>query len=111
MTPTAATNLAAEAPRPMDATIGGYTWLPRMIDKARAAKAGTLGDYYRYPCPIDRTCLDKLGIDADTFAEIAATAAADQDVILAIQSLGARAADEAWFDPVRLNQQLHSDAS
>jgi hypothetical protein len=32
----------------MDATLDGYPWLPRMIDKARA---GTLGDYYRYPCP------------------------------------------------------------
>lgn len=33
----------------MDATVDGYARVPRMIDKARAATAGTLGDYYRYP--------------------------------------------------------------
>ncbi|MGI9099190.1 MAG: hypothetical protein ACR2H2_12015 [Solirubrobacteraceae bacterium] len=34
----------------MDAQPAGYPWLPHMIDKARAAQAGTLGTYYRYPC-------------------------------------------------------------
>jgi hypothetical protein len=27
----------------MDATLNGYAWLPRMIDKSRAARAGTHG--------------------------------------------------------------------
>jgi hypothetical protein len=26
--------------RPMDATLDGYAWLPRMIDKSCAARAG-----------------------------------------------------------------------
>lgn len=110
-TPAHAKNLAIEEPRPMEATVDGYAWVPRMIDKARAARAGTLGDYYRYPCPIDRTCLDRLGIEADTFAEIASAAPSDHDVIRAIQSVGARSAEDAWFDPVQLNQELHDKRS
>ena len=111
MTSAHANNLAEEEPRPMDATIDGYAWLPRMIDKARAAKAGTLGEYYRYPCPIDQTCLGRLGIDADTFAQIADSVATDHDVIHTIRDIGARTAKEAWFDPVRLNEERHNDAS
>jgi Domain of unknown function (DUF5069) len=71
----AAKDLAREDPAPMDATLdGGYPRLPRMIDKARASHAGTLGDYYRYPCPIDTACLELLGINADTFRGIACQA-------------------------------------
>ena len=58
-----AKNLTHEDPEPMDARLAGYPWLPRMIDKARASHAGTLGTYYRYPCPIDRACLELIGID------------------------------------------------
>jgi hypothetical protein len=58
----------------MTATLASYPWLPRMIDKARASAAGTLGSYYRYPCPIDAACLDLLGIDANTFRGIATQA-------------------------------------
>ena len=110
-TPMPAKDLSREDARPMDATVDGYAWLPRMIDKARASRNGTLGDYYRYPCPIDRTCLDRLGIDADTFADIAQTAVSDHDVVRALHDAGARPAPDAWFDPVLLNQQLHDKGS
>lgn len=110
-TRTHAKDLSSEEPRPMDATIDGYAWIPRMIDKARAARAGTLGSYYRYPCPIDRTCLAKLGVDADTFADAATSADGDQDVIAGLQRQGAAPADEAWFDPIQLNAELHGNGS
>jgi hypothetical protein len=45
----AATDLAHEEPPPMDAKLAGYPWLPRIIDKARASHAGTLGTYYATP--------------------------------------------------------------
>lgn len=32
-------------PRPGDLELGGYRWLPRMIDKARADADGSIGDY------------------------------------------------------------------
>ncbi|MEA2188489.1 MAG: hypothetical protein QOK16_3500 [Solirubrobacteraceae bacterium] len=76
----------------MDAKLAGYPWLPRIIDKARASHAGTLGTYYRYPCPIDAACLDVLDIDADTFREIANRAVDDQAVVSGLASSGARLA-------------------
>jgi hypothetical protein len=107
----AAKDLAHEDPEPMDAKLHGYPWLPRMIDKARASHAGTLGTYYRYPCPIDAACLDLLGIDADTFRKIAAEAIDEQAVIDQLTTIGANAEQIASFDPVQLNHELHRDGS
>jgi hypothetical protein len=107
----AAKNLAHEDPEPMDATLAGYPWLPRMIDKARASHAGTLGTYYRYPCPIDAACLKLLGIDPDTFREIANDAVDAQAVIDQLAAIGASAKQIVNFDPVKLNTELHRDGS
>jgi len=104
-------DLSKEDPRPMAATIGGYAWLPRMIDKARASRAGMLGDYYRYPCPIDRRCLELLGVDAVTFADIACDAPDDVAVLEALARVGAASAAEAAFDPIKLNNELHGGGS
>jgi hypothetical protein len=95
----------------MDARLDGYPWLPRMIDKARAAQAGTLGDYYRYPCPIDAACLDALGVDADTFREAANRAVVDQAVVDELLKLGADTDRLLTFDPVQLNADLHRQGS
>jgi hypothetical protein len=107
----AAKDLAQEEPPPMDAKLAGYPWLPRIIAKARASHAGTLGTYYRYPCPIDAACLDLLDIDADTFREIANRAVDDQAVVRDLASIGARLDRLASFDPVQLNDDLHRDGS
>lgn len=106
-----AKNLAHEDPEPMDAKLAGFPWLPRMIDKARASHDGILGDYYRYPCPIDKACLELLGIDADAFRMIANEAADGQAVIDQLASIGASADQIVDFDPVQLNTQLHRDGS
>jgi hypothetical protein len=106
----AAKILAHEDPEPMDAKLAGYPWLPRMIDKARASHAGTLGTYYRYPCPIDKACLDLLGIDADTFREIA-NHADGQAVIDQLAETGASPEQIVNFDPVQLNDELHREDS
>lgn len=103
-------NLAEEEPAPMDDTLGGYPWLPRMIDKARAAQAGALGDYFRYPCPIDRECLSQLSLDADSFAR-AAMADTPGQVLAELRALGIPPAGRVNFDPVALNRQLHDAAS
>ncbi|MGI9099980.1 MAG: DUF5069 domain-containing protein [Solirubrobacteraceae bacterium] len=107
----AAKNLAHEDPEPMDAELAGYPWLPRMIDKARASHAGTLGTYYRYPCPIDAACLELLGIDAATFRTIANRAVDDQAVIEQLATIGANVNQVVNFDPAQLNAELHRDGS
>jgi Domain of unknown function (DUF5069) len=98
-------DLTREKPRPMDARSGGYVWLPRMTDKARASRAGTLGDYL-YPCPIDRACLGRLGIDATAFADIAEQSPDDAAVLASLEGYGV-APPDAGFDPVALEEELN----
>lgn len=83
--------------RPMDATLDGYAWLPRMIDKARHARAGTLGTAV-HPCPVDRRCLALLGIDVETFGRVVAEAEDDAAVLDGLRAVGIASAEEAWFD-------------
>jgi quercetin dioxygenase-like cupin family protein len=83
--------------RPMDATLDGYAWLPRMIDKSRAARAGTLGDAV-HPCPVDRRCLALLGIDFATFSDVVARSADDAEVLTGLRAAGIASAEAAWFD-------------
>jgi quercetin dioxygenase-like cupin family protein len=83
--------------RAMDATLDGYAWLPRMIDKSRAARAGTLGGAV-HPCPVDRRCLALLGIDVETFGEVVARSAGDAEVLAGLRAAGIAAAEAAWFD-------------
>jgi quercetin dioxygenase-like cupin family protein len=83
--------------RPMDATLEGYAWLPRMIDKSRAARAGTLGTT-RHPCAVDRRCLALLGIDVETFGDVVARSAGDADVLAGLRTAGIASAEAAWFD-------------
>jgi hypothetical protein len=95
----------------MDATLSGYSWLPRMIDKARAARAGTLGGYFRYPCPIDAECLFRLGIDAEAFADVATAHGSDEDVLARLLELGLSPRPLSTFDPVLMNRRLHVGGS
>jgi hypothetical protein len=83
----------------MDATLHGYAWLPRMIDKARAKQAGTLGTYV-HPCPVDQRCLTLLGLDADAvaFGAVVARSADDDAVLDGLRALGIPDATDAWFD-------------
>jgi hypothetical protein len=67
-----APNLSLHPPRSPRSRLGGFAHLPRLIDKARAAVSGTLGDYH-YNCPIDQRFFAFSGIDADAFlAEVKA---------------------------------------
>lgn len=53
-------------PRRGRESIGGYLWLARVFDKARAARDGTIHDYI-YPCPMDRGIFDRWGITSNAF--------------------------------------------
>jgi len=72
-------NLTKEYPRSPKQPLGGYVHLGRMIDKARAKTAGTIGEYI-YPCPLDQALLEFLGIGGDAFYE-AVTTRADRDIL------------------------------
>jgi len=74
-----ALNLSKEYPRSPKQQLGGYVHLCRMIDKARAKAAGTIGEYI-YPCPLDQALLEFLGIGGDAFYE-AVTTRTDQDIL------------------------------
>ena len=63
-----ALDLTKEYPRSPRENLGGYVHLARMIDKARAKAAGTLGEYI-YPCPLDQLLLEFLNITGDAFYE------------------------------------------
>jgi hypothetical protein len=89
----------------MDAELHGYAWLPRMIDKARAKRAGTLGSFV-HPCPVDRNCLRLLGLDAQAFGDVVERSATDDEVLEGLRALGIPSADEAWFDAPAFEAQL-----
>ena len=102
----AAPDLRIHEPRPMDETLEGYAWLPRLIDKARASRAGTLGDLV-HPCPVDKKCLGLLGIDATTFGDIAGELGDDHAILAELRRRGIPTAEEAWFDAIAFEESLH----
>ncbi len=89
----------------MDATLDGYAWLPRLIDKARASRAGTLGDLV-HPCPVDKKCLGLLGIDARTFGDIASELGGDDAILAELRRRGVASAEVAWFDAIAFEESL-----
>ena len=65
-----APDLNVNVPRSSKDTLADIAHLPRMIDKARAHKNDTLGEYI-YPCPLDRQVLKFLATTAEDFADFA----------------------------------------
>jgi len=59
---------------------GGYLWLLRAFDKARAAADGTIFDYI-YPCPMDKGVFERWGITAQQFDEAIATRRTDGEIL------------------------------
>ncbi len=99
-------DLTTAQPRGMDETLGGYVWLPRMIDKARAKQAGTLGTYV-HPCPVDRTALGRMRVDYATFKRIIMATETDDEVLAALLEVpGIATPQNAWFDPVAREEEL-----
>jgi hypothetical protein len=73
-------DLTRQPPRSPYERLGGYVWLPRLIDKARAYAAGTLGDYHYVDCPMNAHLLHFLGIDSDRMASVIAERPTDEQV-------------------------------
>jgi hypothetical protein len=77
-------DLRAGPPRRWSEQVSEISWLPRLIDKARASQAGCLGDYLYGQSPMDRGLLRELGLSHRGFAEIVQGAADDDAVVRAI---------------------------
>ncbi len=87
-------------PRRWNESLGQIRWLPRLIDKTRAALSGRLGDYLFGQSPVDRELLRALGVRHREFAQIVRDAPDDADVLAALQARspeGIRAA-RAWSE-------------
>jgi hypothetical protein len=69
-----------EFPRRGREVYGGFYWLVRVFDKARASRNGTIHDYI-YPCPIDRAMFERWGITRETFDEALSTCTTDTAIL------------------------------
>ncbi len=79
-------DLTAGPPRRWTRELDGIRWLPRLIDKTRAALAGTLGDYLYGQSPVDRALLRALGLGYRDFTAIVMQSANDDAVIRALEA-------------------------
>lgn len=85
------TNLQERPPRSPRVRLGGFAHLPRLIDKARAAKSDTLGVYeYGSSSLLDRQFFEFTGIDPEAFRQQVASASGDLDVLNWVQAHTAR---------------------
>ncbi|MEO6914040.1 MAG: DUF5069 domain-containing protein [Candidatus Baltobacteraceae bacterium] len=81
-----ALDLRVVPPRRWSEELGGIRWLPRLVDKARAAMAGTLGTYLYGQSPVDRDLLRALGLRYREFTHIIKDAPDDEAVLDALRS-------------------------
>jgi hypothetical protein len=77
-------DLRIHAPRSVHDRYCGVVMLARTVDKARAAAAGTLGEY-EYDCPMDRAVFGFLGIEAERFLDAVRAAATDAELVGYVQ--------------------------
>jgi Domain of unknown function (DUF5069) len=76
-----APNLTLHPPRSPRVRLGGYTILPRLLDKARAVIAGSAGEY-KYNNPNDHHFFRFTGIAPEALLEQVKTGAGDWDMLL-----------------------------
>jgi hypothetical protein len=95
-----ARDLTVVPPRRWSESLGGITWLPRLIDKARAGLNGTLGDYLYGQSPMDRGLLAQLGLSHRAFAVMVKNCADDDEVLAALKARDAEAVERTrrWTD-------------
>jgi hypothetical protein len=75
-----APDLRKSFPRSPAEVLGGFVILARLIDKCRAAIAGTAGEY-KYNCPLDQRFFDFTDIDADEFKKLVAGGKSDDQIV------------------------------
>ena len=102
-----AKDLRVVEPHPLDCELDGYAWIPRMLDKARATLAGTNGSYL-FGCPVDHTCMARLGVTPELVLELAGHYAEDREALEALRRHGIPSARDAWFDAPAVEDELQN---
>lgn len=75
-----APDLTRHPPRSPRVKLGGFVHLPRLLDKARAAAAGKLGEF-SYPCPLDNRFFAFTGLDAGALLAEAKQGRSDTEML------------------------------
>lgn len=75
-----APDLTTTFPRSGRDVLGGYAWLARLADKARAEAAGTAGEYVAY-CPLSLAYLARVGVAQSDFERLVADGTTDDQFI------------------------------
>lgn len=65
--------------------LGGYVWLARLADKARARKAGTAGEYLAY-CPVSLGFLERLHVPRQDFEAHIDSDQTDEELVAFLDS-------------------------
>jgi hypothetical protein len=73
-------DLSNSPPRSGRSMLGHYAWLGRLADKARAERAGTVGDYVAF-CWLTMGFLERTGIPREAFEALVAQNADDEKLV------------------------------
>src|SRR4051794_19371137 len=96
-----APDLTQRAPRSPRVRLGGYTILPRMLDKGRATLAGKNGEY-KYACPLDERFLEFAGIDPEALKKQLEAGKGDGEILAWISQNAKNKRDDSevavWSD-------------
>lgn len=76
-----APDLTQHPPRSPRTRLGGYSLLPRLLDKCRAEIVGTPGPYH-YNCPLDQQFFMFVGLDPERLKEEVAKGLGDGDLVI-----------------------------
>ena len=68
-------------PRRGREALGGFLWLARVFDKARASASRTQ-DGYIYPCPMDRAMMHRWGINTSEFTTAIGERSTDDQILV-----------------------------
>ena len=98
-------DLRQTPPRRWNAAVEDILWLPRLVDKTRAAASGALGDYLYGQSPVDRALLRALGLSYARFTQIVLDSRTDGEVLARIADLQPDAPERArrWSRWARRN--------
>jgi hypothetical protein len=106
-------DLTRHPPRSPYVRLGGYVLLPRIIDKARAALAGKLGEYRDGPSGMNAHFLRFTGLDYDALKKQIATGAGDGEILQWVQANSTPKREPweitAWSD-YHMRRPVDSDA-
>ena len=91
----ATTDLTQRPPRSPRLRLGGYALLPRILDKARAANAGKLGEFRYNGRGMDRHFFNFTGLDHEALQAEVAKGGGDGE-LLAWVILNAKHARQPW---------------